>query len=317
MTTRYTEAFPLPHGLLFHHFHDERHPVGQGSISADQLHDMISRIGRGNFLDAREWMERARTDRLGKDDLCLTFDDNLRCQYDVALPVLQNLGLTGFWFVYTSPFEGVVEKLELYRFFRSVRFTDFDHFFDSFLSHLEQSGEQPDVRQLITASTARDYLSEYPFYSETDRQFRYLRDIHFGTVRYNAVMDSMIAADGMDISDISRMLWMGDAELRDLQANGHIVGTHSHTHPTRIEMLGDEALRMEHERSHRLLADITGSAPKAMSHPCNLWDERTLDILADLDFEIGFAACLDTVRKSRFLHARHDHADVMSFLGMK
>lgn len=317
MTTRYTEAFPQPHGLLFHHFHDDRHPVGQGSISAEQLHDMISRIGRRHFLDAGEWMHRAREGRLDKGDLCITFDDNLRCQFDVARPVLDDLGLTAFWFIYTSPFEGVIEKLELFRYFRSVRFENFDSFFEAFLTHLEKSGEEPGVRSLIAESAARNYLVEYPFYSLTDRQFRYLRDIHFGTERYNSIMDAMIEADGMTPEKVVPMLWMTEPELRTLLARDHVLGTHSHTHPTRIDLLADADLRREHETAHRLLSRFTGQKPRTMAHPCNIWDQRTLDILEELDFDIAFAASLDPSVQSRFLYPRHDHADVMSFLGMK
>src|SRR6266550_8962669 len=91
-----------PHGIMFHHFWDERgkHPRGQGAISGDELRAMIQFLGRDRILPAREWMEKAAAGTLREGDLCLTFDDNLRCQWDVARPVLRELGTTAFWFVY-------------------------------------------------------------------------------------------------------------------------------------------------------------------------------------------------------------------------
>ncbi len=313
----YTEAFPVSHGLLFHHFHDASHPVGQGSISCEELYEIVDRIGLRHFLDAGEWMERARVGQLQPTDLCLTFDDNLRCQYDVARPVLDALGIRAFWFVYTSPLQGVTERLELYRYFRSVQFPDFDSFFAAFLDYLAATPHGQGLDTIMGSTEAATYLDEFPFYSLTDRQFRYLRDVHLGEARYDAVMKGMINASSLAMADIHSKLWMDAKTLLGLVGSGHVVGTHSHTHPTRIEMLSDGALRDEHVTSHRLLADLLGISPRAMSHPCNMWDDRTLDILDDLGFEIGFAARLEVGQTSRFLHPRHDHADVMTFLGMR
>ncbi len=47
------------HGLMFHHFHDQIHPPGQGAISAAQLAEMIAFLGRDRILSASEWLDRA------------------------------------------------------------------------------------------------------------------------------------------------------------------------------------------------------------------------------------------------------------------
>ena len=42
----------FPHGLMFHHFHDNKsHKSSQGSITADQLYEVIKVVGRKNILD--------------------------------------------------------------------------------------------------------------------------------------------------------------------------------------------------------------------------------------------------------------------------
>ena len=81
---------------MFHHFHDGRHPAGQGSLSAHELADVIRFLGPARILPAREWLTRALAGTFDRGDLCLTFDDNLRCQYDVALPVLRHRIITNF-----------------------------------------------------------------------------------------------------------------------------------------------------------------------------------------------------------------------------
>ena len=56
------------HGIMFHHFHGNGHPVVQGSISGEDLADMVEFIGgRANILPANEWMEKALKGSLKRD----------------------------------------------------------------------------------------------------------------------------------------------------------------------------------------------------------------------------------------------------------
>ncbi|MFQ5806996.1 MAG: polysaccharide deacetylase family protein, partial [Phycisphaerae bacterium] len=128
-----------PHGIMFHHFHDDRHPAGQGSLSADDLAALIRFLEPGRFLPAREWLRRAVAGTLDNQHLCLTFDDNLRCQYDVALRVLGDFGLTAFWFLPTSALQGRLQRLELYRAFRVRYFDEIDDFYEAFFRTLATS----------------------------------------------------------------------------------------------------------------------------------------------------------------------------------
>lgn len=123
-----------PHGVMFHHFHDNhKHVRGQGSISANTLDKMIKYLQIDKeILSADEWMERALNGKLKNNEICLTFDDNLLCQFEVALPVLDKYKIKAFWFVYTSPLLGILEKIEIYRYFRSAHFQNIDNFYNSF-----------------------------------------------------------------------------------------------------------------------------------------------------------------------------------------
>src|SRR5581483_28390 len=105
---------------------------GQGAISADQFADLLTALGPDRILPADAWIERTTTGRLRDGDLCLTFDDALRCQYDIALPVLKQFGLTAFWFIYSSVFEGRIEPLEVFRYFRTVAFPEIGDFYRAF-----------------------------------------------------------------------------------------------------------------------------------------------------------------------------------------
>ena len=124
-----------PHGLMFHHFHDEGdHIQSQGSISADEFEKIISLYQKNfNVLSAEDWYEKAVNGTLGGKDVCITLDDGLKCQYEIALPILRKLNLKAFWFIYTSPAaEGKSLKTELYRYFRFKNFKDVEEFYEAF-----------------------------------------------------------------------------------------------------------------------------------------------------------------------------------------
>ena len=97
---------------MFHHFHNNEHTKGQGSISENDFEKIILHY-KDNILSAEDWYKKAISGQLSENDICLTFDDALLCQYDVALPILKKHNLTAFWFVYSSVIQGYSEKLEI------------------------------------------------------------------------------------------------------------------------------------------------------------------------------------------------------------
>ena len=82
------------HGIMFHLFHDDkRHLKGQGSISKDGLLNLIKFIGRKNILNADDFLKRYKEKKLKKNHVCFTFDDCLKCQFDIAFPVMEYLNI--------------------------------------------------------------------------------------------------------------------------------------------------------------------------------------------------------------------------------
>lgn len=63
-------------------------------------------------------------------------------------------------------------------------------------------------------------------------------------------------------------------QLAALGSRGHIVGSHSHTHPIRMSALSDEDLRAEWRRSVNRLAEILGYPPEVASVPGGYYAPR-------------------------------------------
>lgn len=297
---------------MFHHFHSADHPAGQGSISAEQLAATIERIGPRRILPARQWMRCALTATLRPTDVCLTFDDNLLCQYEIALPVLRWYGLTAFWFVPTSVCQGTIERSEVYRHFRTTRFDSASEFYDAFFDAIELTDDREEVRQKLATFRPREYLGQFPFYSDADRRFRFVRDEILGPDRYTWLMDQMLARAGIDLSSLAQRLWMSDRELSHLHSLGHVVGLHSHTHPARLDRLSLDAQRAEYRQNFDHLHQLLGEPPEAMSHPCDSYHHGTLSILRELGIVLGFRATMEPGGQSELEYPRESHANLLT-----
>ena len=299
---------------MFHHFHGGAHKPTQGSINADEFREIIAFIGRDNILSAQEWLQRARNGQLRPQDTCLTFDDALKCQIDIAKPVMDDLGLTGFWFVYSALFRGEGESLEIYRSFRNDSFETIDAFYDAFLVEVDKNHPEK-LERGLKSFNVRDYLKNSPFYTDSDRKFRFVRDRILSKQNYEDIMERMMSAYNFDREAVSESLWMNEQDVEQLLMESHIVGLHSDTHPTTMGQMSREQQMREYEKNYECLEHMFHFKPVVMSHPCNSYNSDTLDILKKLKVEMGFRADIAPVsERSNLEIAREDHANLLRAL---
>lgn len=307
----------VPHGLMFHHFHGEHFSPSQGSIGAGTFGQILAHyLETRQVLDAGTYLRRARHGQLESDDVCITFDDSLLCQYEIARPVLERAGITAFWFVYSSVITGGIETLEIYRRFRSEWFDDIGGFYGAFFEAVAESPHAVTVATALRTFEPSTYLAEFTFYSDDDRRFRYVRDLVLGQKAYDEVMSIMMTIAGTSPAQLAKGLWIDSAQLRRLHHDGHVIGLHSHTHPTTLADLPIEQQRREYLENWRILNDILGMPPTTMSHPCNSYDAATLAMLESLGIELGFRSNMAPWTGSKLEHPREDHANIVAALGL-
>jgi len=296
---------PMTPVLMFHHLWGGDHPRGQGAITAEQFRQILER--QPGLISADVWVERARTGTLDPGDTCVSFDDGLKCQVDLARPVLDDLGLTALWFVYTAPLEGKAEKLELYRHVRTAYYDDVEQFYDHFFAAVDGRFPEAGLDQVDYSA----YLAEFSFYSWADRKFRYIRDNRPAIA--DAVMAGLMAEHGVDPDGLIDKLWVNGDDLASLAADGHVLGLHSHSHPARIERLDhDEQLR-EYSTNYRLLCQHAGiERIVTMAHPCNSYNQDTIRALRSLYIELGFRSNAARTDGSLLELPRTDHAHLVT-----
>jgi peptidoglycan/xylan/chitin deacetylase (PgdA/CDA1 family) len=299
--------------IMFHHFHGENHPVGQGSISANDLDQMITWLRKDyEILNIEEFFQKALAGRLTTKETCLTLDDSLLCQYEIALPVIESHGLTALFNVYSSAFSSNPDPLEVYRYFRSVSYKNFDDFFDDFFIMIKERFSSDYVKGMSSFSREREIYDGFPFYTENDKIFRFFRDKILGPSSYNQIMIDLMNKKKFDTSEVPTKVFMTVPQLEQLNRKGHTLGLHSDTHPTQIQSLSKEAQVREYTINYDFLKNITGTGARIVAHPCGNYSETTLKILHQLEVRVGFRSSLKIpYAQSLFEIPREDHSNIL------
>lgn len=299
------------HAIMFHHFHNSKHPEGQGSLSSDDFEQMIEWLSRKHqILNADKYLSKLENNDLKKNEICLSFDDALLCQSEIAAPILDRRGIKAFFFVYSSPFCGDPDPLEIYRYFRTTEFSNIDEFYDQFF--LQTKIDYPEFYDDASKNyDGKNYLSAFPFYTKNDKWFRYLRDLVLGKFKYEEIMNQLMINHQFDKESASNNLWMRNKDIQELHSKGHVVGLHSYSHPTTLHSLTREQQEVEYGKNFDHLSSLLSTKPIAMSHPCGNYNEDTLKILKKFGIRIGFRSNNSITRINSCLEIpRNDHANI-------
>ena len=305
---------------MFHHFYDDGiHTKGQGSICKDDFYKIINFIGRTNICDADVFFEKFKENKLKENEVCLTFDDAIKSQIDVALPVLENLKIKSFFYVYTSMFGDKPNNLEIFRYFRMNYFNSVNEFYTNFYKVLNK-----DLNSFFEKKNKNiiEYKHRYPFYSIEDIKFRLVRDNLLTKDEYEKNMNLMMEEKNFQPKKYYSQIFFDKKDLNQLNSLGHLIGLHSHNHPTLLENLSYEEQKNEYSTCLNVLSKILNkpfNAIKTASHPNGSYNDASLKILKDLGIELAFKDSMKIEKEkgmkkinNSFLEiARQDHAEIV------
>lgn len=272
---------------MFHHFHSKTHkPDTANSLSKNQFERILNFVGIKNILSADEWIFLSNKNKLKANHRCITFDDGLKSQFDVALPVLNKYKLKAFWFIYSAQYDGKYPRLDVFRRFRYHYYNKIEDYYKNFFF-------QAKVKLSIESDKYRKWkknqLLEFPFYSEDDVKYRYVRDVLLSSVQYFKIVDKIIKSRGLSYNDLISGLWLTKSDLVSLNNQGHIIGLHSYDHPTNLKKLNKKQQKNQYIKNIEFIKKFC-SNPISMSHPCNSYNKTTLKILSDIGIRVGFRA---------------------------
>ena len=76
---------------------------------------------------------------------------------------------------------------------------------------------------------------KFPFYTLNDIKFRFLRDKLLSKKEYDKLMFLLIEDSNFDYKLEFKRLFLTKKNVKKISNLGHIIGLHSHNHPTMIE----------------------------------------------------------------------------------
>ena len=291
-------------GIMFHHFCSLNYKKTPGALSKNIFKNKLSKLSKKfNLLSANNYLKLLKTNKLKKNDIFISFDDALKCQIDIALPVLDSLKIKAFFFIYTSIFDKKFNKLELYRDFRYSEFKNIDTFYESFFYFLKT--KYPSLYKKSEKSFSKDFLKQFKYYSLSDKKFRYARNL-IGEIKYNYIMDQMIKDKKYNVLEKKKELLMNKNDIKNLSKNGHIIGLHSHSHFTDLNKKNFNIQYFDFKKNKSILEKITKKNVDVASYPCGNYSKNTINVLRKIN--INFAMRADDIRqKKNYEIPRIDH----------
>ena len=148
-----------------------------------------------------------------------------------------------------------------------------------------------------------------------------VRDVFLTKSHYEETMFLLMKEKQFHFKKSYTRLFFNSNDLKKLNSLGHLVGLHSHNHPTLLEKLTYDEQKNEYEQCLTKISRILDKPKteiKYMSHPCGSYNKNTLEILKELGIELGFKQVMTIesekgmkkINNSCLEIARQDHAEI-------
>lgn len=300
---------PRNYGIMFHHFHSKNHPRSDGSISKKDFMNILKEININKISQPDKFL-------INKKKICLTFDDSLKCQYDIAFPILKKLNIKAFWFIYSSSLNPDKNNIELFRRFRYKKYKKFDIFYKDFLKFTENKNN---INSFLknNKKNIQQFKKEYSFYSLNEIKFRFIRDRFLIKEDFHKIIQKMYRYKNFDFKKEIKNIFLSKKEIKNLSKNGQIIGLHSHSHPTKISLLNKKDQYNEYMTNKKILEKIIKKKITVSSHPSGDYNIQTLRILKKIGIKLSFRSNIQIDKKfsnsiyRNLIIPREDHINLL------
>lgn len=224
-------------------------------------------------------------------DLCLlTFDDGLKEHYTEVLPILRERGIQGLFFPATAGFEGRVATVHKIHFLMAA--VDVAEYGPALLGRVAE----------ISPGTPREIGREavagaYPWDEPEIGTLKYIANFLLPPVVRDAIFDDLFAHYLGDEATFARELYLTWDEARELQAEGMVIGGHSHAH-TALAGMPRADQRNDLKRCAELLRSrLSPQTVWPFAYPYGRYDAATVDLVVELGFGCAFTVEPGIVRR--------------------
>ncbi len=299
----------------YHYLGDEAEYSNPGihPISPERFEKQIVLLEKEcTFLSETDLLKAIKGEKkMPKLGCLITFDDGLRCQFDLARPILKRLGVPAVFFASSLPLSEhrplFIHKLHWSRAHRDPRL------FGSNLKKYYAEAAGKAFRDEDFPFTIEQWKRHYPY----DDNFEMAR-VKFLLGRNSmprpiqtAIIDSLFKELVPDEAAFTEMFYMNATMLKTLAAEGHGIGLHGHAHLSLPELDLKNAAA-EVTTSFENLNNILPGSIHGISYPYGDVVETVISQAKKLGLSYGVTLeqSLNENLKEPFLLARADVNDV-------
>ncbi|MDD1529847.1 hypothetical protein C7U92_07045 [Bradyrhizobium sp. WBOS7] len=291
----------------FHYVGMPKYPFdGIHGLTPAEFRERLRGLARDfDMIGLPDLVRAARGNQHLPERACLvTFDDGLRCQFEHALPVLEEERIPAAFFVLGSPIgearAATVHKLHYLR----ASFGD-----PTIIAHIERLPEHAD----FLAVDLKKAQESYRYDGVQTARLKYFLNYQMPPEFTSRLTDTLLAEAGIPESRFVTDFYLDPSMIRTLAGPG-MIGAHAWSHAPLARMALAEA-GAELQRTRKLLEEVTGTNVSAVSYP--LGNPGAVNrTIADLAAEAGYVAGMTMERavnrslSDSLLLARIDAADI-------
>jgi peptidoglycan/xylan/chitin deacetylase (PgdA/CDA1 family) len=185
----------------------------------------------------------------------VTFDDGLREQADLALPVLERLGMPALFLIPGKPF---AERRGLYvHKVHHLRETLGD---ERLLELLLGLGLDP------AGVSDEEAKAAYAYDTADAARLKFFLNVTIPPSEREEALERVLALIGETEEEFCTRLYMSEEQVAELDREHAAVGSHCYAHVP-LATLGTDEIRNDLERGAALLKRVTGTRPRVLSYP--------------------------------------------------
>ena len=290
-------------GILFHHFHSKNaFYKSPGSLNKDNFLKFIREFKK-KILNPDDYLNDLKNKK--NKSICLTFDDGLKCQYDIALPILNEFNIKAFFFIFSDSLNKNKITTETIRFFRYKYFQNQKLFYKKFFKLVE-------IRKKINLKNSNLINHKYflnikknsPYYSRQDILYKIVRDNILNLNDYNKIIRLMMREKKVDITSLNKKIYLDKKKIKNISDMGHIIGLHTHHHNHKINNYTYKEEYNDYKKNKYFLEKIIKKKINICSYPFGIFTKNTNKIIKTLNIDYAFCKN-DKVKSNQRLNVFH------------
>ena len=222
----------------------------------------------------------------------ITFDDGLKEQYQLALPILDELKIPAILFANSKNFENkkvsTVHKIHLLRSILSS---------SKFFSELKHINKLLNLTELDVLKAEKTYIYD----TKENAALKYLLNFKIDFTNQEQII-STIFEKYFDENQVLESLYMTENEIIELSAKG-FLGSHTHNHYP-IGLLNENEMEFELNHSKLFFENLTNSKIEMVAYPYGS-PEACTNQTAEIAKKVGYKFGFTTTRGTNSIDANH------------